>query len=150
MTAIVNQFGGTSVIATTTENSFVVSVVGAQGPKGDQGDAGTGASGISYHAFAYGDSSPSTLETVASGKAVVNAKILIEEAFDGTGATLKLGDVSDAESVMAAADNDPATVGTYETAPGVSWGSSTALRLTITPGSGASTGSGVVVLQIES
>lgn len=150
MTSIVNQFGGTSVIATTTENCFVVSLVGAQGPKGDDGDAGSGSSGVTYHSFAYGDSSPSTLETVAAGKAIINAKILVEEAFNGTGAALKLGDASDSESVMAAADNDPATVGTYETSPAKSWGSSTALRLTITPGSGASTGSGVVVLQVES
>lgn len=147
MSTIVNQFGGTSVIATTTENCFVVSTVGAQGPQGNDGDAGDG---ISYYTFAYGDSSPVTLETVASGKAVINAKILIEQAFNGSGASLKLGDNSNAESVMAAADNDPATVGTYETSPAKSWGSSTALRLTITPGSGASTGSGVVVLQIES
>ena len=150
MSTVVVKEPDISLIPSEVEDTIIISFSGVQGPKGDDGDAGTGTSGITYHSFAYGDSSPSTLETVASGKAVVNAKILIEEAFNGTGASLKLGDVSDSESVMAATDNDPTTVGTYETSPAKSWGSNTALRLTITPGSGSSTGSGVVVLQIES
>lgn len=139
-----------TVVPTADNRTTIVSFVGLQGPKGENGDAGTATGKFTYYSFSFGDSTPATIATVPSGKRVLKASILVDIAFDGAGSAIRIGDVGDSESVMLATDSDPSSVGTYESSPGISWGGDTDILLNITPGSGASQGSGVISLLIES
>lgn len=121
--------------------SAIVSV-----PSGSAGAAGGGIQAID---FAWGDATPKTLLTVASGKSIFSCRINIDIAFDGTAPSLTVGPAGDPDELMPAGSNDPATVGQYEYSPGVVYGASTALFLTIVPGAGASAGRGQVIFEIE-
>lgn len=95
--------------------------------------------------FAFDDASPVNVKLMASGSVVYQALLCITTAFDGTGASLTLGDAGQADRLMTAAQNDPYTVGNNESNPAHEYASSTQVRLTITPGT-ATQGAGVLVL----
>lgn len=135
------------VVADRTVSGVVA--VGQQGPAGATGPAGPPGAAAVEVAFAYGDATPVALTTALSGKLVYGVQIHIRVPFNGTGAALTVGDAGDTERLMAAADNDPASVGSYTTTPAYAYGSDTGLTLSITPGAGASQGAGVLVLYIQ-
>lgn len=99
--------------------------------------------------FAFGDASPASLGTVPANKIVESVELFITEAFDGSGATLTVGDVADPDGLMNAGQNNPAEVGAYSVAPGLTYGVDTEIFLTINPGSGATTGSGTVIVTYQ-
>lgn len=99
--------------------------------------------------FSFGDSSPVTLGSVLANKLVESVTIFITTAFDGAGASLTVGDVGNVARLMPSTANDPATAGGYGAHPGISYGGTTSLLLTITPGSGATTGAGLVLIKLQ-
>jgi hypothetical protein len=119
---------------------------GESGPRGAPGASGAG--GIEFP-FAWGDASPRTVTAATAGKLVYGVQLHVSAAFDGTGAQLQVGDAGDPERFMAAGQNDPATVATFTTAPSHRYGVDTSVLLTITPGAGATAGSGLLTLFIE-
>lgn len=100
--------------------------------------------------FAYGDASPQIITTVPANKYVISCSILITEAFNGTGAALEIGSAATPDDIMATSDSAPTVLSTWAVNPNVKYGAPTAIYLTITPGSGATTGRGLLVINIQS
>lgn len=99
--------------------------------------------------FDWGDATPKPLMVAPADKMILSIRLVIEEEFDGVGSALMIGDSGDADRLMLATDNDPASIGEYEVAPDYAYLIDTQLTLSITPGSGASTGGGTVLIEIE-
>lgn len=99
--------------------------------------------------FSWGDATPSTIGLVPANKLITRVELLISEEFDGTAPALRVGFTGSLDALMAANQNDPAAVATYETNPGLKFGSDKTLLLSITPGSGASAGAGLVVVTYQ-
>ena len=99
--------------------------------------------------FSYGDATPEAIGTLPADRAVLSVVVSIETAFDGTGAALSVGVTGSLSALMATSQNAPETVASYETFPGVSYGTDKTIYLSITPGSGASTGQGQAVIEYE-
>lgn len=119
---------------------------GEQGPAGPVGPPGP--AGIEFN-FAFGDATPATVVTALAGKMVYGVQLHIKVPFDGAGAALVVGDAAQANRLMAAAENDVTTVGSNTTAPAYVYTANTPILLGITPGAGATQGSGVLVLSIQ-
>ena len=98
--------------------------------------------------FAYGDASPKPLLTVPAGGRVLAVRVIIDSPFDGAGAALSVGDAAGPAGLMPAGANDPAVPGTYAAHPAALYATGTALTLAITPGAGASQGTGLVMLTL--
>lgn len=124
-----------------------VIAVEAAGPRGPQGDPGQGAA-IEVP-FSYGDATPEFLTTAQAGKLVYEVGILITTPFNGAGAALKIGSTLVTDGLMSQGENNPASAGTYETHPNVSFGGPAGVYLTIIPGAGASQGAGLITLIIQ-
>ena len=95
--------------------------------------------------FAYGDASPSVVFTAPDDCTSVLARLVIDTPFDGASPSLKLGTTTDAEALLAASDNDPATAVTYDNGVSIPLSSGDTVLLTITPGSGATQGAGRII-----
>ena len=109
---------------------------------------GVGASsGRIIKEFAYNSSSPLPIGTIGAGKRVVSVRTHVETALNGTTPLLTVGDAGDADRLMTAAQNDPKTIGAYDTDPGYKYAAETAVNLTITPDA-SSAGAGFVVLEV--
>lgn len=101
------------------------------------------------HKFSYGDATPSVIFTSPAGRTVLSSQISVLTAFNGSGAALTLGDATVSDRLISASENDPATVATYETDPLYTYITDTQVLLSITPGSGASQGNGIVHLELS-
>ena len=99
--------------------------------------------------FHYGDATPKLLLTVPANKVILSVNIVITTAFNGTGAALTVGDASNYSSVVAATDNNPSVISNWTIEPGVFFGSNTPIYLSITAGSGATQGTGLLTIQIQ-
>lgn len=97
--------------------------------------------------FGYGDASPADVATAPAGRALLSVRLVILEAFDGIGAALTVGDATVPDRFITASQNAPGVVGLYETTPLFTYGSATNVLLTITPGSGATRGRGLIQLE---
>lgn len=95
--------------------------------------------------FAFGDASPVTVYVPGAGRTNILARLVIDTPFDGVGAALALGTSGSADSLLAAAHNDPTAAAGYEAAPDVALTSGEPVVLTITPGAGATQGSGRII-----
>lgn len=137
-------------VVTPEEVTHVVDI-GKQGPPGATGPAGPpgSGSGVIEINFAFGDATPASLVTALAGKMIYGVKVHVKVPFDGVGAQVTIGDVGDLDRLMMATENDLTSVGSSETNPAFAYGSDTALLLSITPGAGASQGSGLVTLNIQ-
>lgn len=145
MTTVVEE---TSFV-TVVEQDIHVLDVGAQGPGGAKGQDGADGTIGTIFDFSYGDATPAFIRTVEAGKRIYTATILIDEPFDGVGAALSVGLPGAPEAVFPAELSAPGSVGQYEVFPNIAYPSAVSLYLNITPGHGASQGSGQVVLVIE-
>lgn len=123
----------------------VISVVVAA----EQGPAGVDGSGALTYSFEFSNATPKSLNIATAGKSVLRVEICITEAFDGTGAALSIGDSGNYSRLMATSENDPLQVVTFGNTPGISYLADTQLYLSITPGSGATAGEGVVSIVME-
>jgi hypothetical protein len=121
---------------------------GLPGPPGPPGPSG-GGSGLQHDfAFAWGDASPMSLGTFVG--TVVGVSIVITQPFDGAGAALAVRQVGGPLVLMAEAESLPGEVGRYDVAPAIHLAAATPLEFVITPGLGASSGSGLILLEIGS
>lgn len=112
--------------------------------------SGTGTDAVNeYLNFSYGDASPEPIEIVAAGKKILHIRIFITTPFNGSGAALSVGPSGDPDQLMDETENDPTTIGEYSVSPNISFGSSTLIQLHITPGGGASQGSGLLVMEVQ-
>ena len=96
--------------------------------------------------FSYGDASPSVIYTPSVNAVMTLCRIDIDTAFNGAGAALAVGTAASPQLLMPADRNAPSMVAAFETTPDVTVLAGTDLRLTITPGGGASQGAGRIVL----
>lgn len=129
-------------------NAATVEIVTAaeQGPAGVDGADATGQRSF---AFAWGDATPVPLLTVDAGRMVLACTVSLDVPFDGVGSSLSIGDAGDDGSIFDASMIDTSVVGSFQNSPCLRFGADTEVLLTITPGTGASTGSGVVSLFLE-
>lgn len=138
---------------TITSNSFTTTIAASsigvtliettgQGP---QGSSGTTIQSIN---FSYGDATPKSILTVASGKRIAKVQLEISTAFNGSGAALSLGFVNEAEALFPSALLDPTLLYIFEENPSMLLASQKEILLFITPGTGTSQGSGTIFLSI--
>jgi hypothetical protein len=99
--------------------------------------------------FAWGDATPSTVGLVPANKIITRTQLAITAAFNGTAPALQVGFSGSLDALMPTTHNDPAALGIYETTPGVSFGTDKTILLSITPGSGASAGAGLLVVTFQ-
>lgn len=98
-------------------------------------------------AFSWGDATPRIVYEMIAGLTVNTIKLIIFNAFDGVGATLSLGITGTPELFMKIIEIDPTKIATYLVTPGYKFATTDTIRLFITPGSGASKGNGVIVIE---
>ena len=99
--------------------------------------------------FSYGDASPAVITTIQNGKTVFKIDLVIKTAFDGVGASLEVSSEGETGDVMPSSANDPLSIGTYTFNTNLSYVGNKDISLNITPGAGASTGNGLILLYIE-
>jgi hypothetical protein len=119
---------------------------GIQGPSGPRGLPGAGAA--LQVDFAYGDATPVTLTTLLAGQTLFLTACSITEIFNGVGAALTVGTDSDHGLLIGSGVIDVVSVATYQSHQILKAEADTAIKLFITPGSNASTGSGFIHLYI--
>lgn len=117
---------------------------GVQGPAGAAGASGAGL--LSPINFAYGDASPAAVLTLGTDSEIAAVSLQVEEAFNGTGASVSFGVAGDPESLFPAAFVALSSTGIFQFSPRVEYAAGTQLILTITPGSGASQGRGQIIV----
>lgn len=101
------------------------------------------------HGFAFGDASPAEVTTVAAGRTLLSVAIAVQTPFDGIGAALAVGDAATPDRFLAAGQVNPGAAALYVATPALRLGADTPLRLSITPGAGATAGAGLLILDIQ-
>lgn len=99
--------------------------------------------------FAWGDATPAVVGTIPAGRLVETVELAITTAFNGSSPALRVGRTGALDELMAAAQNDPTAIGGYEVTPLRKYDAATPILLSITPGSGASAGAGLLVLTFQ-
>lgn len=139
-----------TVVPSATQTLITTSVEqgpeGATGPMGPQGEVGPSGAGLITLDFSYGDATPVLITTMLAGKRVITVKMFIDVAFNGIGANLSVGTMGNPTDLMGTGLDPSIAVG-YNVTPQKSYSVDTEIYLFITPGSGATSGSGSVVLQ---
>jgi hypothetical protein len=122
--------------------TVTVTTAGPQGPPGQNGDT------IAPISFAFGDATPAVVHTTTVAGTFTTVRVIFDTGFNGTGATIALGTVASPQALLATNQNDPSAIAAseYEVTPDLHVSAGTAIRLSITPGSGASQGAGRILL----
>lgn len=115
----------------------------------EPGPPGADAVGQRAFPFSCGDATPATLMTVNAGQMILAVTISLDVPFNGVGASLSVGDAGDDGRLLDSNMIEPTIVGAFQNAPCLRFVSDTQILLTIVPGTGASSGSGVVSLYLE-
>lgn len=139
-----------TVLVPTIPQTLTLINTGLVGPEGDIGPTGPAGASDGYYDldFSYGDATPVLLATVVVGTRVQLAAIDIYTPFNGAGASLSIGTLAVPGQYMLTTENDPAMAHSYETSP--MWLTVSAqIYLFITPGAGATAGSGNVRIQAQ-
>lgn len=108
----------------------------------------TGGGGGVNWSFAYGDATPRLVTTIPAGSRVTEVDLFIDVAFNGAAPLLQLGTLA-THDLLFGSEVDPALASGYELSPNVIFGSATEIYLFITPGAGASTGSGSLTIKLQ-
>lgn len=139
---------GQTVVVPSSKKVHVVTVgkVGPSGPVGPQGAAGSPRIEVP---FSFGDATPLQLVEVAAGKLIERITLFVDIAFDGIGPSLTIGDNGDPDALMTSTENDPREEAAYQVTPNLRYETDTDILLFITPGLGASQGSGLVVIETQ-
>jgi len=130
----------------TLEREETIVEVSSPGPQGRRGETGATGGTLAPINFSYGDATPKLLYTPTDNVVIDLAQIVLRTVFDGVGASLSVGTMADHESVISLNSNDPYEAATYETSPEKQLSSGESLYLFITSGTGATQGSGQIVL----
>jgi hypothetical protein len=121
----------------------VLEVGGQQGVPGIPGPSGS-ALGVVDHPFGWGDASPLAITTIPAGSTVISIEVVISQGFNGTGAALSLGVSGTPDLLVGTGDVAPGQVAVYGVSPCVRFDVDTPVIFSITPGVGASAGSGII------
>lgn len=97
--------------------------------------------------FAYGDATPALIATILAGTRLFNVRVSIETPFNGTGADISVGTLASPNLIADASVMDPSVAAVFEFSPQDLFLVDTPIYLFITPGAGATTGTGSVILQ---
>lgn len=95
--------------------------------------------------FSWGDP-PQTIFTSEVDRLLIQSRVRVDIPFDGVGAGVSLGTPVDPELYIAQSDVDPYTAAGYETTPDMLLLVGAETQLTVTPGTGATSGSGRIIL----
>lgn len=150
---LVQQQNNSAVVTQPVTRTLEIITEGPKGDPGEDGEAGAaGANGDGQYpaiAFAFGDASPSIVLTVnpASAAEITLVQLEIETPFDGAGAEIKIGTAADDDLLMRADQNAPSDAAVFEASPRVRLPAGAQVQLSITPGAGASQGSGKLIIQ---
>lgn len=117
--------------------------IGPQGPQGEDGLSGGGT--VSPVAFSFGDAS-GTIFTPAATGTLTTVRVVFTTRYDGDGATFALGTLASPGAAMSTNDNNPAVAAEYEVTADLPLAAGEALRLTQSPGAGATQGAGLIYL----
>lgn len=101
-------------------------------------DSNSGVVFADNYAAAFGDATPFDFLTVPSGLLVQEIRIFVTQTWNGAGAGIKVGTTLDDDAFFDASETDPTMLASFQKSfniPGP-----ITLRLTITPGGGASQG----------
>lgn len=109
---------------------------------------GSGSNKIESGVLVFNSTSPSNLVTLQTGKKVIKATVLVNQEFDGIGASVTVGTDATPDLIVADTNIDITSLGTYEVFPNYTTVASTVLKVFITPGSLATTGEIFVSLDI--
>lgn len=136
--------GPVAVQTVTLERAVAasVTVVGVQGP--------TGASGASVPplAFSFGDVSPAIVYTVTGPSLFKRLTVRIRTPFNGISPSISVGITGQPELFFPAAYNLPSAAGDYEVSVDRDLLAGDEIRLFMSPGFGATTGSGFIIPEI--
>lgn len=124
-------------------------IVGPSGPQGIQGLPGSAGTPRIEISFSFGDATPAELFIAVAGKLIERITIFIETAFDGLTPTLTIGDEDNPSLLMDSFENNPSEEAAYQVTPNFFYESDTQILLFISPGLGASQGSGLVVVEMQ-
>lgn len=118
------------------------------GVAGRRGRTGPSGNAIPPIAFSYGDATPAAIYTLPDAGLLAELKLIVDEPFDGAGSQLRLL-TGTGLVLMADTENDPAYASTYEATPAEALPAGTSILLEITPGAGATAGTGQILLNIH-
>jgi len=124
-------------------------IQGPSGPQGLQGIPGSAGTPRIEIPFSFGDATPANLFMAVTGKLIERITLFIETAFDGETPSLTIGDEDDSALLMDSFENDPKEEAAYQVTPNLAYETDTQVLLFITPGLGASQGSGLVVVEMQ-
>lgn len=137
---------------TIEKKDVQVVVRGVQGPSGPQGLQGTpGSAGTPRIEvfFSFGDATPANLFIAAAGKLIERITVFIETVFDGSSPFLTIGDEDNSAMLMDSSENNPSEEAAYQVTPNLYYETDMQVLLFISPGLGASQGSGLVVIEMQ-
>lgn len=80
---------------------------------------------------------------------IVHVRVVLDVAFNGSGATLTIGDVGDQSRLMAGYQSYLAMLGTYESHPLYRYAIATSVNLYLNLGTGNTQGAGEVILYFD-
>ena len=96
--------------------------------------------------FSYGDASPMDVYVPLEASVVVLVRIALAVAFNGTGASLSVGSAGTPDLYLPASEVNVALAAGYESVPDLAIAAGGEIKLFISPGTGASAGSGRVII----
>jgi hypothetical protein len=132
--------------AQVVEKQSVVVGVASTGLRGQRGEPGLSPAGLLPPInFAFGDA-PGVVLVLAMAVEVMLISLQVEEVFNGAGAQVQLGTLSQPGLLMAGNESDLSVLATFENTPRVELPAGTALYITVTPGAGANQGRGQFVV----
>ena len=99
---VIRQLGTERIQVNSVKREYIKNF--CSGPQGPPGATGTPFIKVS---FAYNTPSPLLIISAVPGDCILQAELVITEAFDDPAATLSLGTSADNERIIAQADNDP-------------------------------------------
>ncbi len=99
---------------------------------------------VAKASFAYNTSSPLLVTNVAANAHIVEVRLLIDTAFNGT-VSLTIGEPGATSRLMAASENDPTEIGSYQTTPDYTYPGAADINLYLSA-AGATQGAGRVIL----
>lgn len=127
------------------ENVVEVIEVAEQDPEGIQGVPGAPAIVVN---FQFGDVASQVIHTFTANGYFLRLRAEISVPFDGDGSGISVGTVSDNNLLLSADEIFTSQVMAMEKANSASFNTDDEIRLFITPGFGATQGSGRVILEV--
>lgn len=131
-------------IVVVREKEIAILSEGLPGPRGVPGPSGNSLPAI-Y--LAYGDATPDAIYTPTADVVIKRVTLVVTAVFNGVGARLSIGTQAAPEILMAEAESGLAEAAAFETTPNIEVAAGTAIKKFITPGSGASQGTAMVMIE---